>query len=111
MAVDTKHPGDIGRNLLFQLEQGARDLVEVRATFRLEIGLSGVEEYLGLKDETVADHADIGAIAEDFPQLSEEVRPITFELVHPLRQRDVQALAEFRDAALGILILFFGGIE
>ena len=76
MAVDAQHPGNIGRDLLFQLEQRVRHLVEFGAAVRLEIGLAGVEEHLGLQHEAVADDANVRPVAEDFAQLAEEIRTV-----------------------------------
>src|SRR5262245_22297137 len=49
MAVDTQYPGDLARYLLFELEQRAREPVELGPAFGLvERGLAGVEEHPGL---------------------------------------------------------------
>ena len=108
MAVNAQHPGKIGGDLFFQLEQGVGDLVELGPAFRLEIRLAGIEEDLGLQDETVPDDTDVGAIAEDFTQLAEEIRAVALEFVDALGQCEVEPLAQFGDAALGILVLLFG---
>ena len=50
----------------------AGELVEFGAPVRLEHGLAGIEEHLRLEHEAVADHADVGPVAEDLAQPSEE---------------------------------------
>ena len=58
MAIDAEHPIDVLRDLAGDIEQHAGDLVELGAPFRLEHGLPGVEEHLGLQHETVADNPE-----------------------------------------------------
>ena len=97
--------------MLFELEQRGRELVELGAAFRPQHRCAAVEEHFGLEHEAVADDADVGAIAEDFAQLAEEVRPVARQFLHALRQRDVQALAEVGDVQLGVLLLLLGSAE
>ena len=111
MAVDAQHPIDLRRNLLFQIEQRAGELVEFGAAFRPQHRGAAVEEHLRLEHEAVADDADIGTVAENFAQLAEEVRAIARQFLHALRQRDVEALAEIGDVDLRILLLVLGGAE
>ena len=42
---------------------------------------------------------------------AEEFRTVARQFLHPLRQRDVQPLAEIGDAALRFLVALFRGIE
>ena len=102
VAVDAQHPVDLRRNLLLQIEQRAGELVEFGAAFRPQHRGAAVEEDLRLEHEAVADDADVGAVAEDFAQLAEEIRPVARQFLHALRQRDVKALAEIGDDGAGI---------
>ena len=81
MTVDAQNPGNIGRDLLFQLEQRVGHLVEFGATLGLEVGLAGIEKHLRLQHEAVADDAHVGAVAEDFAKLAEEIGAVAFQLV------------------------------
>ena len=100
MAVDPQHPGDLGRDLLVEFGQCARNLVEFGAAFRQQHRLTGVEEHLGLEHETVADDADVRPVAENGAQAAEEFRTVARQFLHPLRQRHVQPLAEIGDPPL-----------
>src|SRR3954469_8595183 len=112
MAVDTQHPGDLARYLLFQFKQRAGERVELGATLGLvEGGLAGIEKYFRLEYEAVPDDADIRPVAEDRAQPSEEVGPVSRQLLHPLGERHVEALAEVSDARLRILVLLLGRVE
>ena len=51
------------------------------------------------------------AVAEDLAQPAEEVGAVAVELLHALRQRDVEALAEIGDLVLALLVARFGGVE
>ena len=105
VAVDPQHPVDLRRNLFFELEQGGRELVELGAALGPQHGGAAVEEYLRLEHKAVADDADVGTVAENFAQLAKEIRAVARQFLHPLRQRDVQALAEIGDAQLRFLFL------
>src|SRR3954471_22279008 len=95
MAIDAQHPGDLTRYLLFQFKQRAGERIEFGATLGLvEGGLAGIEKYFRLEYEAVADDADIGSAAEDRAQSSEEVGPVPRQLLLPLGERHVEALAE-----------------
>ena len=50
--------------------------------------------------EPVADHLDVGPRAEDLPQPPEEVGAVAVELLHLLRERDIEPLAEIGDLRL-----------
>ena len=52
-------------------------------------------------------YPDIGPVAEDGAQASEELRTVARQFLHPLRQRDVQPLAEIGDPPLRFLVAFF----
>jgi len=56
--------------------------------------LPGVEEHFRLEHKAVTHDAHVGTIAQDGAQPAEEVRAIARELLHPLRQRDIQPLAK-----------------
>ncbi len=111
MPINAQHPGDLARNLFFQFEQRRRKLVEFGKTFRAQGRGSRVKEDLGLEHEAVADHADFGAVAEDRIQAPEEFRAVTREFLHALRQRDIQALAEFGNARLRLLVAFLRNVQ
>src|SRR5207248_1334684 len=98
--------------LLVELEQRAGECIELGAALWLvESGLAGVEEYLGLEHEAVADDTDIGPVAEDGAQPAEEVGAIARQLLYALRQRHVQPLAEIGDAGLRLLVLLLRRVE
>jgi hypothetical protein len=59
-----------------------------------------------LQHEAVADHADIRAVAENFAQPAEEVGAVARQLLHALRQRHVQPLAELGEADCDSLSFF-----
>ena len=111
VAVDAQHPGDVGRDLLVEVEQRAGELVELGAALRAEHRLAGVEEHFGLEHEAVADDADVRPVAEDLAQPAEEVGAIAREFLHPLGQRHVEPLAEIGDPGLGLLVLLLRGVE
>ena len=69
------------------------------------------EQHFRLEHETVADDADVLAIGQDFAQPAEEIRPVAVELLHALRQRDVQAPAEVGDLGVGFAVACFRGVE
>ena len=98
-------------NLFFQIKQRGGELVELGAAFRPQHRCAAIEEHFRLEHEAVADDADVGAVAEDFAQLAEEIRAVARQLLHPLRQRDVQALAEVGDVQLGGVFLLLRGAE
>src|SRR6478672_10461033 len=112
MSVNPQHPGDFARNFLLQLEERAGKDIQLGATLRLvESGLPGIEEHLGLKNEPVTYNADIGAVAENRAQPSEELRSIAREFLYALSKRDVKALTEIGNTGLGFLVALLGGIE
>ena len=111
MAVDPQHPADLARNLLVQIDQRGCELIQLGAALGQQQGLTGVKKYFRLEHETVADDADIGAIAQNGAQAAEEFRTVARQFLHALRQRDVQALAEIGDAALRFLVALFGDFQ
>src|SRR6188472_998467 len=112
MAVDTQHPGDLARYLIFQFKQRAGERVELGATLRrVEGGFAGIEKYFQLEHEAVPDDTDVGPVAEDRAQPSEEVGPVSRQLLHPLGERHIEALAEVSDARLRVLVFLLGRVE
>src|SRR5262245_25094143 len=112
VAVDRQHPWDLARYLLFELEQRGGEPVELGASLGLvERGLTGIEEHLRLEHEAVADHADVGPVAENGAQPSEEVGTVALQLLHALRQRHIQPLAQIGDVFLRFLVLLLAGVE
>src|SRR5262249_6130618 len=111
MSVDTEHPRDFGRYLLFEIEEGDRELVEFAAALGVEDRRAGVEEQLGLEYEAVAHHPDIGACPENLAKLAKKVGAIARQFLHPLRQGYIEPLAEVGDLALGLLVALFRGVE
>ena len=87
------------------------NLVELGAALGPQHGRAAVEEHFRLEDEAVADDADVGTVAENFAQLAEEIRAVARQFLHPLRQRDVQALAEIGDVQLRFFFLLLGDVE
>ena len=111
MAVDPQHPGDLARNLLVQVDQRGGEFIQLGAALGQQQCLTGVKKYFRLKDETVADDADIGAIAQNGAQPAEEFRTVARQFLHALRQRDIQALAEIGNPPLRFLVALFGGFQ
>jgi hypothetical protein len=111
MTVNAKNPSNVRGNLRFQTDNGARDLVEFVPSFRLEIGLAGIEEDFRLEDEAIALNAHVGSIAEHLAQFTEKVRAVARQFLNVLRQRNIQPLAEIADALLGLRFLFGGDIK
>src|SRR5262245_2973479 len=111
MAVDAQNPGKVRRYFLFQLNQCHGHLIKFNDALGLEIGPAGVEEYLGLKNETVSHHADVGTVAENFPKLAEEIRAIPLQFINALGQRKIKPLTKLGDAALRLLVLLFGRVQ
>ena len=48
---------------------------------------------------------------EDLAQPAEEIRAVAVELLHALRQRDVEAAAEIGDLGVGFAVARFGDVE
>src|SRR5712671_7325155 len=111
MAVDTEHPGDFGRYLLFEIEQRDRELLEFAAALGVEDRGAGVEKQLGLEHEAVADDPDVGPRPQNLPQLAKKVGAIARQFLHPLGQRYIEPLAQVGDAGLGLLVAFFRRVE
>src|SRR5215467_3929848 len=88
VSVHAQHPGDFWRNLLFEIKERDRELVELIAALLVQNRRSGVEEQLGLENEPIAYHP--------------YVRP---------RSKNLPQLAEISDASLGLLISLFRGVE
>ena len=78
---------------------------------RVEHGLAGIEQHFRLEHEAVADDANVGAVAENFAQPAEEVGAIARQFLHPLRQRDVEPLAEIGDARLRFPVALLRRVE
>ena len=112
VAVDAQHPGDVGRNLLVEVDERRRRCGRARrdASGRI-VAWPALEQHLGLEHEAVADDADVGPVAEDLAQPPEEIRAVAGELLHPLRQRDVEPAAEVGDLGLAIPCRALGGRE
>src|SRR6185436_7664215 len=92
-------------------EDGIAKLVDFAAAVRAQPGGAGIEQHLRLEHETVADHPDVRPRAKNAAQAAEELRPVTRQLLYPLGERHVQALAELGDAALSLLVALLGRIE
>jgi hypothetical protein len=89
----------------------AGELVDLGAPFRLEHRLAGVEKHFRLEHEAVTNHADVRTVAQDRAQPPEEIRAVARELLHALRQRDVEALAEIGELLLRGLVLLLADVE
>ena len=87
MTVDAQHPENFGGDLAFQFDDCGCNLIELGAAGRLQIGPAGVEEYFRLQDETIADDADVGTVAENFPELTEKIRAVARQLLNVLGER------------------------
>src|SRR3954467_4819571 len=111
MTIDAHYPGDLTGNLAFELHQRAGKGVKLGAPFRPQHGLAGIEEHFGLEHEAVADDAYVGPVAENGAQAPEEIGAIARQFLYPLRQRQVEALAQIGDLALRISTLLFGAFE
>src|SRR5205807_6846147 len=73
--------------------------------------LSGIEEHLGLEHETVADDANVRAVAQNGAQPAKEFRTVARQFLHPLRQCDIEALAEIGYPPLRFLVALFRSLE
>ena len=69
------------------------------------------EQHFRLEDEAVADDADVLAVGQDLAQAAEEVGAVAVELLHALRQRDVEPLAEIGDLGVGLAVARLGSVE
>ena len=73
--------------------------------------LAEFEQHRGFEHEAVADDADVGPRAENLAQAAEEVGAVARELLHLLRQRDVEPLAEIGDLGLRFAVGGLRGVE
>ena len=69
------------------------------------------EQHFRLEDEAVADDADARPVAEDLAQAAEEIGAVTGELLHLLRESDIEARAEIGDFRLRFDVRFLRGVE
>src|SRR6185436_5098876 len=53
VAIDPQHPGDLARDLLIELRERARELVQLGAALRTQHRLPGVEEHFRLEDKAI----------------------------------------------------------
>ena len=111
VAVDAQHPGDFRRDLSLELQHCLGQLVELALAGGVDLVVAGIEQHFRLEDETVADHADVGALRQDFSEATEEVGTIAGQFLHPLGQRHVEATAEVGDLGRALPVSRFGGIE
>src|SRR5262249_41965908 len=111
MAVDPQNPRDVGWDLLFQLKQGVRYFVELGAALGFQVGPAGIEKYLGLQHKSVADNTHVRPVAEDLTKLAKEIRTIALELIDPIGQLEIEALAELSDAALRFFVFLLICVE
>src|SRR5687768_644540 len=84
MTVDTQYPADVGGDFLLKLAQGNRQLAHFVQALIVDLGRSLGEQHLRLKDEAVADDADVGALREDLAKTAEELRAVAGKLLHLL---------------------------
>ena len=87
------------------------ELVEFVVALRVDLVGAGREEHLRLEDEAVADHPDVGTVAEDLAQPPEEVGAVARQLLDALGERHVQPPAEVGDLGLALLVALLGGVE
>ena len=111
VAVDPQHPGDFRRNLFVELGQRGCELFQFGAALGQQQRLSGVEKYFGLEHKAVADDPDVRPVAQNRAQPPKKFRTVARQFLHPLRQRDVEALAEVGDLALRFLVALLRGAE
>ncbi len=89
----------------------AGQFVEFGASIRAQRGGAAIEEDFGLKHEAVADHVNVGPIAQDVAQFAEKVGTIARQFLHALGQRHVEPLPEIGDAQLRRAFLFLRGAK
>ncbi len=111
VAVDLQRPVDLGRDGALQLDNGGRQLVDGGEAFHRHVRLARREQHLGLEHETVADDADVLAVAQQLAQAAEEVGAVALQLLHLLGQHHVEAGAEIGDARLALLVLGLRGTD
>ena len=78
---------------------------------RIDLVGVGGEQHFRLEDETIANHADVRAVAEDLVEAAEEVGPIERQLLDLLGEGDIEALAEIGDLRLVLLVLLLRDVE
>jgi hypothetical protein len=106
-----KHPVDFIGDLAGKLDDRLRQLRHLLRSSRVELTATRGEQNLRLEHETVANHPHIFAARQDLAQAAEEIGAVAVELLHPLRQRDIQPTAEIGNLRLGLAILGFGHFQ
>ena len=76
----------------------------------ISVGAGG-EEHLRLEDEAVADHPDVGTVAENLAEPAEEVGAIARQLLDALGERHVEPAPEIGDLGLALLVAILGGLD
>ena len=74
-----------------------RELGQLVAAARLDVGRAAGEQHLGLEHEPVADDPHVLAVAQRPAQLAEELRAVLRQLLDLAGQRHVEPLAEIGD--------------
>ena len=106
VAVDLQHPAECRSGFRRRAARTASpSLSSSSAPCRADLVGAGGEQHLRLEDETVADDADVGAVAEDLAEAPEEVGAVARQLLDALGERDVEAPAEVGDLGLALLVL------
>ncbi len=111
VAIDAQHPVYVLGDLAGQVLDHARELAQFRLAFRRNRGFAGTEQHFGLEHEPVAHHAHIRAAFQHRPELAEEIRTVTAEVLHALRKGDVQPAAEVGNLRLALRVLGLRGLQ
>src|SRR4051812_6281521 len=99
--VHAQDPVELWRDARRHLLQRVRELAQLALAFRIERGRARREQQFGLEYEPVADHAQIGAVAQRLAQPPEEFRAVFLQLLDLAYQR----LAQLRIQPLNLLLL------
>ena len=108
MAVDPKHPGDVGRDFAFKLLQRVGDFQNLDLALGAKFGLGLGEQHFRLEHETVAHHQYVGALRQDLAKPAEEFLAIARQLLDLLGQRRIKPLAQIGDLGVGLDVTGFG---
>src|SRR3546814_12926681 len=79
MAIEAQYPGQVGRDLGRDIEQGLGQLGHLLAALRLQFGRAGIEQHFRLEDEAVADDLHILAATEQLAQAPDDLQATSEE--------------------------------
>ena len=104
MAVDAQNPIDVVGDLGGEIAQGGGEADDLLAAGPGHLRRARREQHFRLEDETVADDADVGAVAEHVAQTAEKLGAVARQFLDFAGERQVEAATEIDD----LHVLFFG---